>query len=171
MRRFLKLKSIRISRGIKNSKFLNKYFPKFKDPVYWKGDRESFAIGGFIGMFFMMLPVPFQMLLSSVAAYYFKGNIPLATLLAWITNPFTMVPIWFTGYVFGVWILGMEDLGSISHGYTPLTSEWFEVVFPLVWAPLYAGNLILGTLLGGTLFFLIKGWPSIKIYSKHLLSK
>jgi len=170
MRRYLKLKSIRISRGIKRSSFLNKYFPDFKNPVYWKGDRESFALGGFVGMFFMMMPVPFQMVLSSALAYYLKANIPLATLLAWITNPFTMVPIWYTGYIFGVWLLDVKSLESITQGHEAFSLAWFEVVFPVVWLPLYVGNITIGLLLGGCLFFLIKLWPSIKRFFKTRLS-
>lgn len=162
MKRTVRFKFLKIGRKIKQSVFLNKNFPDFKNPIYWKGDRKSFAKAGFIGCFFMMLPVPFQMLLSSVAAYYLKGNIPLATALAWITNPLTMIPIWWSGYNFGTWLLGTSSLDSITQGFQPFSYEWFSLVFPSLWVPLYLGNLLIGIFFGVILFMSINYWANIK---------
>lgn len=155
MFRYLKLNFHKISRGVKQSKLLNKYFPKFKNKVYWSGDRSSFARGGFIGMFFMMFPVPFQMVLSSVVSYYLKANIPLATALAWITNPITMGPIWYFGYRFGTWILQTPDISDNYQSIIIGTGEWFDIVFPHIWMPFFIGNMSLGVLFGTALFLLI----------------
>ncbi|WP_319381648.1 DUF2062 domain-containing protein [Thiomicrorhabdus sp.] len=154
MLRYIKLKFHQIARATKRSAFLNKHFPRFKDPVYWAGDRKSFARAGFIGAFCMMLPVPFQMVLGSIFAYYLRANIPLATALAWITNPLTMWPIWYGGYVFGTWVLGTPDLfdqfGSIPLG----SAQWFNEVFPHIWQAFFFGNILLGILFG-TIFYLL----------------
>lgn len=155
MNRYLKLKMHQIGRATKRSAFLNKYFPKFKDPIYWVGDRHSFAKAGFIGSFCMMLPVPFQMVLGSVIAYYLRANIPLATALAWVTNPLTMWGIWYGGYVFGTWILGTPDLHEASSNITIGSQVWFDEVFPLIWIPLYLGNMLLGIIIGSVLYILI----------------
>jgi uncharacterized protein (DUF2062 family) len=162
MIRYLKLKMHRIGRATKRSPFLNNYFPKFKDRVYWAGNRHSFARAGFIGSFCMMLPVPFQMVLGSVFAYYSRANIPLATALAWVTNPLTMWGIWYGGYVFGTWILGTPDLHMASSGIAIGSQLWFEEVFPHIWMPFYIGNMILGTLIGTVLYVLIAyfSWSS-----------
>lgn len=155
MHRYIKLKFHQIGRATKQSKFLNKYFPKFKDKVYWAGDRPSFARAGFIGCFCMMLPIPFQMLLGSILAYYLRANIPLATALAWVTNPLTMWPIWYGGYLFGTWIFGTPDLFHASQG-IPIGSDiWFDEVFPIIWQPFFFGNLILGVIFGSILYFII----------------
>ena len=155
MFRYLKLKVHQIGRATKRSAFLNKYFPKFKDRVYWAGDRMSFARAGFIGSFCMMLPVPFQMVLGSVFAYYLRANIPLATALAWITNPLTMWPIWYGGYVFGSWILGTPDLHAASSGIAIGSQVWFDEVFPLIWKPFFFGNMLLGVIIGFVMYMLI----------------
>jgi len=141
-----------IGRATKRSAFLNKYFPKFKDRIYWAGDKKSFARAGFIGSFSMMLPIPFQMVLGSVGAYYFRANIPLATALAWITNPLTMWPIWYGGYVFGTWVLGTPDLFAASAHITIGSELWFDEVFPLIWKPFYIGNMLLGTIIGTLMY-------------------
>ena len=162
-----------IGRATKRSAFLNKYFPKFKDRIYWAGDRKSFARAGFIGSFCMMLPVPFQMVLGSVFAYYLRANIPLATALAWITNPLTMWPIWYGGYVFGTWVLGTPDLHLASSNIPVGSQLWFDEVFPLIWKPFYFGNMILGTLIGLTLYVIIGHvhWASISLFFKQKLTK
>ena len=146
-----------MGRRTKRSFFLNKYFPRFKDRVYWAGDRQSFARAGFVGTFCMMLPIPFQMVLGSVMAYYLRANIPLATALAWITNPLTMWPIWFGGYKFGTWVLGTPDLYAQSNGITIGSERWFSEVFPLIWQPFFFGNIFLGVLIGSlTYLFILK---------------
>lgn len=164
MRRLILHRFKLIARIVKRSVFLNKYFPGFKSPVYWKGDLDSFARAGFVGCFFMMLPIPFQMLMSSIFAYLFKANIPLATALAWITNPLTMIPIWYSGYGFGAWLLDSPKMASISEGLAPLSYGWFEVVFPVIWIPLYVGNIILGIIIGLFLYSSIKFFPLLKSY-------
>lgn len=170
MIRYLKLKMHQIGRATKRSTFLNKYFPKFKDRIYWAGDRTSFARAGFIGSFCMMLPVPFQMVLGSVFAYYFRANIPLATALAWITNPLTMWPIWYGGYVFGTWILGTPDLFQASAHITIGSQLWFDEVFPLIWKPFYIGNMILGTVIGALMYTAIAHfhWSSVVAVFKRI---
>lgn len=163
MTRYLRLKFHQLGRRTKNSIFLNKYFPRFKDRVYWAGDRESFARAGFIGMFCMMLPVPFQMVLGSIFAYFLRANIPLATALSWITNPLTMWPIWYGGYKFGTWVLGTGDLHAQNSG-IPIGSElWFSNVFPLIWQPFFLGNLMLGVLIGTVAYLLILNFHGIAL--------
>ncbi len=163
MFRYLKLKLHQIGRATKRSPFLNRYFPKFQDRVYWAGDRSSFARASFIGLFCMMLPIPFQMVLGSIFAYYFRANIPLATALAWITNPLTMWAIWYGGYKFGTWILSTPDLFDASAQLTIGSSQWFEEVFPLIWQPFFLGNALLGLIFGTLAYILITHFHSSSI--------
>lgn len=124
-------------------------------------------------MFSMMLPIPFQMLLSSILAYFLRANIPLATALAWITNPLTMWPIWYGGYLFGTWFLGTPDLHLASANIAIGSQLWFEEVFPLIWKPFFLGNMILGTLFG-TITYLIIGyfqWSYITRGAQRLFKK
>jgi len=173
MIRYLTLKMHQIGRATKRSAFLNKYFPRFKDRIYWAGDRQSFARAGFIGCFCMMLPAPFQMVLGSILAYYLRANIPLSTALAWITNPLTMWPIWYGGYVFGTWVLGTPDLFHASQGISVGSELWFAEVFPHIWQPFLFGNILLGVILGSFLYFIIGHFhlATIADWAKRLFPK
>lgn len=168
MKRYLTLQMHKIGRKAKYSPLLNRYFPRFKDRALWAGSRLSFARAGFIGAFCMMLPVPFQMLLGSILAYYLRANIPLATALAWVTNPFTMGPIWYGGYQFGQWFLNTPtldpSLSQLAIGSVP----WFEQVFPHIWQPFFLGNLILGVMIGSVLFMVIAYFHPVRMLLKAL---
>lgn len=166
MNRYLRLKMHQIGRKTKRSAFLNKYFPRFKDRVYWAGDRHSFARAGFIGSFCMMLPVPFQMVLGSVFAYYLRANIPLATALAWVTNPLTMWPIWYGGYKFGTWVFNTPDIYDASSGITIGSEMWFNEVFPHIWQPFFFGNMLLGVIIGSVMYFFIAHFHWLSAFNK-----
>ncbi len=172
IKRYLKLQIHTIGRKVKRSVFLNKYFPKFKDPVYWSGDRKSFARAGFTGAVCMMLPVPFQMVLGSIFAYYVRANIPLSSALAWITNPLTMGPIWYGGYQFGTLILNTPSMDSLianNQNITIASAEWFSVVFPHIWKPFFLGNTLLGILIGVIFYLSILHYPDfVRILKKGL---
>ncbi len=163
MFRYVKLKLHQIGRATKRSPFLNRYFPKFKDRIYWAGNRASFARASFIGLFCMMLPIPFQMILSSIIAYYLRANIPLATALAWITNPLTMWAIWYGGYKFGTWLLGTPDLFDASAQISIGSEQWFNEVFPLIWQPFFLGNALLGLIFGSLAYITIMHFHSSSI--------
>ncbi len=91
---------------IKDQKALKVFGTLLHDPNLWHLNRRS-AAGAFgIGMFFAFWPVPFQMWLSAAMAIPLRVNLPLSVATVWITNPFTMPPIFYGAYLLGTWILG-----------------------------------------------------------------
>jgi hypothetical protein len=79
------------------------------DPNLWHLNRRS-AAGAFgLGLFFAFWPVPFQMWLAAALAIPLRVNLPLAVATVWITNPFTMPPIFYTAYLVGVKVLGSPE--------------------------------------------------------------
>jgi uncharacterized protein len=79
------------------------------DPNLWHLNRRS-AAGAFgIGLFFAFWPVPFQMWLAAAVAIPLRVNLPLAVATVWLTNPFTMPPIFYGAYLVGVKVLGAPE--------------------------------------------------------------
>ncbi|WP_044406438.1 DUF2062 domain-containing protein [Thiomicrospira microaerophila] len=168
--RSVKLSILRGIRAIKYSQWLNKRFPGLKNKDLWRGDRNTFAKAGFVGAFCAFIPVPLQMPLAAIMAYYAKANIPFSVALAWITNPVTMWPIWTFGYLVGAKILGMPTLRNIEVTEGLGVWGWMTEVFPQIWIPLWFGNIFMGTLVGLGLYLVIRFIP-IPHFNKKTMKK
>lgn len=115
---------------IRNHKHLRIFGKLLHDPNLLHLNRRS-ASGAFaVGLFFMWIPVPFQMLLAAAGAIYFRVNLIIAVPLVWITNPLTMPPMFYFAYLVGTWVLrtpaekfefelSMEWLGNSLAAYGP----------------------------------------------------
>ena len=81
--------------SIKQNKALKIFGSVLHEPNLWHLNRRS-AAGAFgIGLFFAFWPVPFQMWLSAGLAIPFRVNLPLSVATVWVTNPFTIPPIFY----------------------------------------------------------------------------
>ncbi|GAA6183737.1 DUF2062 domain-containing protein [Aliiglaciecola sp. NS0011-25] len=79
------------------------------DPNLWHLNRKS-ASGAFgIGLFFAWWPVPFQMWLAAASAIPLRVNLPLSMATVWVTNPFTMPPMFYLAYLLGTKVLGTPE--------------------------------------------------------------
>ncbi len=93
-------------KSIKEQKALKVFGTLLHDANLWHLNRKS-ACGAFgIGLFYCFWPVPFQMWLAAATAIPFRVNLPLSVATVWITNPFTMPPIFYGAYWVGTSIVG-----------------------------------------------------------------
>lgn len=74
---------------------------------------QSLGRGGAAGMFWAMIPMPFQMAPALGVCIAARGNLPLAVALVWLSNPVTYLPIFYAQYRLGDFIL--QTLG-FAHG-------------------------------------------------------
>ena len=105
----------------------------------WQPERFRFASGFSIGVFFGMIPVPFQMAAAGFIAYLARVNIPAAVAATWTSNPFTTPFFMYVQYRIGVFLLQQGD-ANID------TSDWLAL---LKRAPLQLliGSFVLGVIL------------------------
>jgi uncharacterized protein (DUF2062 family) len=101
----------------------------------WHLTRHGVAAGVAAGLFWAMMPIPFQMLPATITAFLCKFNIPAAMSSVWVTNPFTWPLILYWQYQLGSWILGWEK-----------SAESLDLIDPLTNVP---GSLLLGCLITG----------------------
>ena len=117
------------------------YFGRLLDKRdLWQLNRRSIARAAAIGIFCSMIPVPFQMLIATGISIYVGCNIPVAAVMCWITNPFTMGPIFFGAYKFGAWLLDVPTNPTQFE----ISLEWLLTTFVGVWPPLVLGCIIIG---------------------------
>jgi len=92
--------------SIKKQKALKVFGKLLHDANLWHLNRKS-ACGAFgIGLFFAFWPVPFQMWLAAALSIPLRVNLPVSVATVWITNPFTMPPIFYGAYKVGTFIIG-----------------------------------------------------------------
>lgn len=123
-----------------------KVFGKFiHDPNLWHLNRYSVSTAFSVGLFAAFVPMPFQMVLAAALAIIFRANLPISVALVWLTNPFTMPPLFYLAYKIGAYVLQQPIQ---SHIHYELSLEWVIEKFGSIGAPLLLGSLILGLGLG-----------------------
>jgi uncharacterized protein len=93
-----------------------------------------------IGLFFSMLPIPFQMLAAALVAMRFRANIPFAMAACWVSNPFTQVPIILAQFRLGHWL--RESLSMPMPGFLVRVDYSIPGVGPLNAASFTLGFLV-----------------------------
>jgi uncharacterized protein len=136
------------------------------DPNLWHVNRHSLAGAAFIGIFTAFLPIPMQMVVAAVLAVRFKCNLPLSVLLVWITNPFTILPVFYFTHQIGAALMGIPPMELLPHMSEHET--FFSLLKQLLdhmtftrlieqFGALLLGSLLSGLLLGAT------AWGAIKL--------
>lgn len=115
------------------------------NPALWHFHRHSVKKAFAIGLFWMSIPIPWQMIASALTAIPARANLPLSVALVWISNPLTMPPIFYFNYLVGTWLLH-EKPQDIHWSFEP-SALWH--IIEQVGAPLYLGSVVVGLVLGG----------------------
>jgi uncharacterized protein (DUF2062 family) len=127
-------------RIITNNRLIKLFGPRLQDPGLWHINRKSFCGAVAIGVFFSFIPVPFQMLLAAVSAIILRFNILVAVPLVWISNPVSMVPMFYFCYRIGAAIL---DIHTDDFNFE-LSSDWLLTELLEIWQPFLLGCLVVG---------------------------
>lgn len=89
------------SEKVARLKFMKIFGERTLNPLLWYVNRRSIAKAMFIGTFWGILPVPFHSVFIILTVLWFEVNLPIGLCMAWLTNPFTVVPILYLGFWFG----------------------------------------------------------------------
>ncbi len=121
---------------ISKSEKLKKFILKYKVPKeYLSTNRRMVSKAIFIGLFIAFIPMPMQMAVVLAVMPFTKFNVPIALAMCWISNPFTMPPIYYMEYMTGSFLLGRETLD------VEMTLEWFSDNLDNIFVSLYTGTL------------------------------
>ncbi len=94
-----------------------------------------------VGLFFAWVPMPIQMLMAAAAAIMFRTNMALSVALVWISNPFTIPPMFYFAYLVGTWVIGEPPQDFAFQ----LSFEWLANELASSWKPFLTGCFILAT--------------------------
>lgn len=123
------------------------------DPNIWHLNRSSVSKAFLIGLFWMSIPIPSQMVTAALTAIAFRANLAISVALVWISNPITMGPIFYFNYKIGTLILG-HDAQEIPH--FELSWQWMTTTLGDLWLPLYLGSAVVGLVLGITSYVVLQ---------------
>ncbi|RMG31019.1 MAG: DUF2062 domain-containing protein [Gammaproteobacteria bacterium] len=139
------------SREVRRHPWIRRFGHRLHDPNLWHLNRRSFAGGVAIGLFCALLPLPGQMVAAAALAILFRANLPTAVVLVWLTNPLTIPPVFFAAYLFGCYLLGKPPVVADLANWKALLAH-----FEAIWVPLLTGSLVLGTLLAGVGYVIVR---------------
>ncbi len=126
--------------------------PRLQDPYLWHINRRSCSLAVALGMFCAFIPVPFQMVIAAACAIWIRANILVAVPLVWISNPFTMGPLYYFCYLIGIEMLGLEPQGF----HFELSFDWLINSLVSIWQPFLLGCFAIGTIVALGSFLLIR---------------
>jgi len=127
-------------KAIKNNKYLKVFGSLLHNADLWHFNRHSIAKAFAIGLFCAWVPIPFQMVLAAGIAILFSANLPMSAALVWITNPFTMPPMFYAAYKIGATVMGVGELPFEME----LSLDWLINGTLLIWQPFLLGCFISG---------------------------
>jgi len=108
-----------------------------------RGGPEPVARGLAIGAFVALTPTAgFQTVLMVVACIVLRANFPAAFAISWISNPFTIAPLYWAFHELGETLLGVAGARSIDPSSGPLMGARDELVATA------AGSIAVATLAG-----------------------
>ena len=127
--------------------FLEKYkLPK----AYLSVNRKMITRGVAVGLFWGFIPMPMQMLAVMTTTPFLRFNVPIAISMVWLSNPFTMPPMYYMEYLTGNFILGKEGIDNIE-----MTMEWFSANIGEIFIPLYVGTAFYSIVVTSLIYFLL----------------
>lgn len=126
--------------------------PRLQDPYLWHINRRSCSLAVALGLFCAFIPVPFQMVIAAAGAIWIRANVLLAVPVVWISNPFTMGPMYYFCYLVGAEMLGLEPGGFNIE----LSFEWLVNGLDAIWQPFLLGCLVVGTVSALASFLLVR---------------
>jgi uncharacterized protein (DUF2062 family) len=124
------------------------------------------AMGCACGIFCSALPIFGQTFIGMITARLLSASVIASLPWTWISNPLTIVPMWYGGYKLGIWItpgnrksLSYIEIQALMHNFNHMDwTEGLSLIYIEFWdalLPLWLGTVVIGLTMAAPSFFLI----------------
>ena len=161
---------------VSNMKLMKIFGQRTLNPLLWYVNRKSISKAIFIGTFWGMLPLPFHSLLIVLTVLFFEVNLPISLCLAWLTNPFTLVPILYLGFwlgakVFQVNMIDQDMMLGVLHQISHWISHFGHGHIDFSLAKILLSGLVLEAFIFALILFVMTRlfwrWSIIQHYKRR----
>jgi uncharacterized protein len=124
--------------------YLSVFGDHLTDSHLWSLNRHSITAAFGVGIAVSFIPLPVHLGLVVLLAIWWRLNVAVAIAGTYFVNPFTVVPVYFTCYRVGSWLLGYHP----NHFKFRFTWNWLEHGLGPAWKPFLVGCLVCGVITG-----------------------
>lgn len=122
--------------------FMRPFRHLLHDQRLWGIRRKAVLRAVALGTFVAFLPIPGHVLVAVLGSLVVRGNIPVAALTTFISNPATIGPLFIFCYLVGAKLLGV----TAKTPHIELSLDWLGGTFLQIWQPLLLGCLLVGAI-------------------------
>jgi len=133
--------------------FARLFGDRLSDPRLWSLHRRgvTYAVGA--GLAISFVPLPVHLLLACTVSVIWRLNVAVTCSTTFVSNPFTVVPLYYLAYRVGAAVLHLPRQHFKFHP----TLEWFRHGLMPVWRPFITGCLVCALIFG------VLGWLAMEI--------
>lgn len=141
----LALRHIPTREGIERNRFLRPVAHRILHPALWRFTRRSVprgvALGVVSGILFPFVHAP----VAAMTALPVRANVPVAVATTLLHNPLTSVPIYFSAYHIGCWVLRWDRAvpGRPIASNVAAHADWFHTLVAQVGPATIVGLMVL----------------------------